>query len=131
MAVCLVGIGDTIYLTVQHLTGQSVRCAIVVGCSAVLSSRYATMWGIPTAVYGLIAYFVAFSCSTLALFGSRQAVQLLRLIVAAMFGMTLWLLYLQAFVLHSFCTWCLISAGATSLLVIILLAAGRSRQTRV
>lgn len=120
MAVCLIGIGDTIYLTVQHLTGQSVRCAIVVGCSAVLSSRYSTMLGIPTAAYGLVAYFIAFSFSTLALFGSRWAARLLRLTVAAMFGMTLWLLYLQAFVIHSFCTWCLLSAGATVLMVIIL-----------
>ena len=34
----LVGLADAIYLTVQHVTGQSVRCTIVSGCSEVLSS---------------------------------------------------------------------------------------------
>ena len=121
MLAALVGLGDALYLTVQHLTGQSVRCAVVTGCSAVLSSRYATLGGIPTAAYGLGAYFTAFSLATLALFGSVRAVQLLRLTVGAMVAASLWFLYLQAFVLRSFCTWCLLSAAMTGLLLAIIL----------
>jgi uncharacterized membrane protein len=37
------------------------------------------------------------------------------LVVMAMFGATLWLLYLQAFILHAFCPFCLLSAALTYL----------------
>ena len=29
----LFGIADALYLTIEHLTGQSVRCTIISGCS--------------------------------------------------------------------------------------------------
>src|SRR5215468_4931847 len=69
MLVSLIGLGDSIYLTVQHLTGKSVKCTVTNGCSAVLGSAYATIAGIPTAAFGSLAYFSAFSLVTLALFG--------------------------------------------------------------
>jgi len=37
----LVGLGDAIYLTIQDLTGQNLRCTIITGCAEVLGSRYA------------------------------------------------------------------------------------------
>ena len=122
MLFSLVGLGDAIYLTVQHLNGQSVRCAIVTGCSTVLASRYSTLLGIPTAAFGVAAYFTAFSLATLARYGSRPAARLLPLVVAVMLVMTGWLLYLQAFVLRAFCTWCLLSAAMTILLTLLVLA---------
>ena len=45
----LVGLADAIYLTVEHLTGQSLRCTIVSGCSEVLSSPYSHIGSIPLA----------------------------------------------------------------------------------
>src|SRR6266436_5654941 len=95
----LIGLADSIYLTVEHLSGQSVRCTIVSGCSEVLSSSYATIRGIPLAAIGAFAYFTVFSLATLAAFAYRGAVKLLTLIVGAMFLTTLWLVYLQAFVI--------------------------------
>jgi len=65
MLVSLIGLGDSIYLTIQHLTGQSVRCTVTTGCSAVLSSHYATVAGVPTAAFGAFAYFAAFSLATM------------------------------------------------------------------
>ena len=43
----LVGLADALYLTIEHVTGQSVRCTIISGCSAVLSSPYAVVAGMP------------------------------------------------------------------------------------
>ncbi len=46
----LAGLGDALYLTVQDLTGQSLRCTIVSGCSEVLSSPYAHIGPVPLAL---------------------------------------------------------------------------------
>ena len=100
--VSLIGLADAIYLTVEHLSGRSVRCTLS-GCSEVLSSPYASVRGIPLAAIGALAYFTVFSLATLAAFGYRIAGKLLTFIVGAMFLTTLWLLYLQAFVIGHFC----------------------------
>jgi len=113
MLVSLIGLADSLYLTVQHLTGHSVRCTITNGCSAVLSSHYATIAGVPTAAFGALAYFAAFSLATLAVFGYARARTALAILVAPMLIMTLWLFYVQAFVLRAFCEYCLLSAGMT------------------
>jgi uncharacterized membrane protein len=57
----LLGLADALYLTIEHVTGQSVRCTILAGCSAVLSSPYAVVAGIPLAAIGAAAYFAVFS----------------------------------------------------------------------
>ena len=109
----LCGLADAIYLTIEHITGQSVRCTIVAGCSEVLSSSYAVVGGYPLASIGALAYFTVFSLAILALFGYRIAGQLLTLLVLAMCLVSLWLIYLQAFVIHAFCQFCLLSAIIT------------------
>jgi uncharacterized membrane protein len=120
--VSLVGLADAIYLTVEHLTGRSVPCTIVAGCEEVLSSTYATVRGVPLALVGAVAYFTAFSLATLAAFGYNLAGKLLVLIVALMCLTTLWLLYLQALVIGSFCQFCLLSAGVTITLSLLVAA---------
>lgn len=120
--VSLVGIADSIYLTVEHLSGRSVRCTIVAGCSQVLSSAYASLNGVPLALIGAIAYFTVFSLATLAAFDYKWAGKLLAAIVGAMFLTTLWLLYLQAFVIKAFCQFCLLSALVTLILTVLVIA---------
>ena len=124
----LLGLGDAIYLTVQHLTGESLRCTIISGCSEVLSSPYSHIGSVPLAAIGALAYFVVFSLATLGAFGYALAGSLLKFVVAIMFLTTLWLLYLQAFVIHHFCQYCLLSAAVTIALTVVLLIATRWQQ---
>ena len=124
--VSLIGLADAIYLTVEHVTGQSVRCTIIAGCSEVLSSRYAVVAGLPLAAVGAAAYFSVFSLATLAAFGYRVAGTLMTAVVLLMFLFSLWLIYLQAFVIHAFCQFCLLSAAVTTALTIIALLARRT-----
>lgn len=123
--VSLIGLADTIYLTVQHMTGQSVRCTIVSGCSEVLSSPYASVGGIPLALIGAAAYFTVFSLATLAAFDYPLVEKLLAVLVGLMFLTTLWLLYLQAFVIGQFCQFCLLSAAVTIVLTVLVTLASR------
>jgi len=119
---CLVGLADAVYLTVMHLAGDDLVCGSPGGCSGVLTSAYATVAGIPTAAFGVLAYFVAFSSATLAAFGYARARVFLTLAVTVMFAATLWLLYVEAFILHAFCPFCLLSAALTFLLAGIVVA---------
>ncbi len=121
--VALVGLADATYLTVEHMTGRSVRCMIVSGCDEVLQSSYATVAaGFPVAALGALAYFTVFSLATLSAFGYAGARRLLTPLVALMFLAALWFLYLQAFVIHAFCAYCLLSAAVTTTLALIVLA---------
>ena len=115
----LLGIADALYLTVEHVTGQSVKCTIISGCSEVLSSPYAVVAGMPLAAIGAAAYFTVFSLATLAAFGYRAAGTLLTPLITAMFFVSLWLIYLQAFVIREFCQYCLLSAAITTALLVV------------
>ena len=130
-AVSLVGLGDAIYLTVEHITGATLRCSIISGCSEVLSSRYAQVGPVPLAAIGAAAYFVVFSLAILAAFGYRFVRPLLTIVVGLMFLTTLWLLYLQGFVIHHFCQYCLLSAAVTIALTVIVAVASRRTSSAI
>lgn len=122
--VALVGLADSIYLTVHHLTAEPVPCSIVSGCETVLTSAYAEIGGVPLAAFGAAAYFVAFSLALLAIFGNRVAWKVFGLLSVGMAGFTLWLLYLQAFVIGAYCQFCLLSALTSITLLILALVSG-------
>lgn len=123
----LCGLADAIYLTVEHITGQSVRCTIIAGCSEVLSSSYAVVGSYPLASIGALAYFTVFSLAILALFGYRIAGAMLLPLVLLMCLISLWLIYLQAFVIHAFCQFCLLSAATTFVLTILVVVRWRTQ----
>jgi uncharacterized membrane protein len=123
----LVGLCDAIYLTIKHLSGEGVQCTVTGGCEEVLTSAYASVGGFPLAAFGAIAYFTAFSLATLALFGYRAAATFLFYLVTVMLLTSLFLIYVQAFVIRHWCQYCLLSAAVTLCLMGIVLALRFSR----
>lgn len=122
IAACVVafaGLADAAYLTAEHYTGGEVPCSIISGCEQVLTSSYAEMFGVPTAMFGAMAYFAAFSLALLAYYRYRGAWNLFGFLTVFMSLFTLWLVYLQAFVIGAFCQFCLLSALTTLILLII------------
>jgi uncharacterized membrane protein len=118
----LAGLADALYLTVLDLTGQIAACGGSASCSEVLSSKYSHLGPLPVAALGLLAYFTVFSSAVFAAFGRRRARLMLNLTVGLMFLGTLWLLYVQSFVLHQYCRYCLLSAAVTLLLAGLLVS---------
>lgn len=114
--VALVGLLDSVYLTIKHFTDEPVPCSMIEGCEKVLTSSHAELFGIPLALFGAAAYFLAFSLAVLVFFGSRKLWFLFGGLVGLMFIYTLYLLYLQAFVIEAFCQFCLLSAVSTTML---------------
>jgi uncharacterized membrane protein len=127
--VSLAGLADATYLTVQALTGETLGCGGSPDCFKVLGSSYARVAEIPVASLGVLAYFSVFTFATFAVFGYTRARIFLILTIGAMFLGTLWLLYVQAFLLHAYCRYCLFSAATTFLLagLVIALPPGQNR----
>jgi uncharacterized membrane protein len=126
--VAVIGLADATYLTVQALTGETLSCGGSPDCFRVLGSSYAKVGGIPVAMLGALAYFTVFTFATFAAFGYPRAPKFLVLISGTMFLMTLWLLYVQAFLLHAYCRYCLFSAAITFLIAGLLIAVPPSRR---
>jgi uncharacterized membrane protein len=121
--ISLIGMADSLYLTVEHLAGQVPICTVS-GCENVLTSGYATIGGVPLAGLGALTYFIVFSAAILAAFGNRQAGNVLLYVVGLMLAVSIYLFILQAFVIHAFCQFCLLS-GAVTLSLALIVAAER------
>jgi len=106
------GFVDSGYLTIEHLQGSYIRCGG--DCSAVLGSKYAEgVAGVPLAAFGAMAYGNVIVAAVFAARGSKLGRQALVILATIMALVSLLLLYLQAFVIHSFCKYCLASAAAS------------------
>ena len=120
--VSLAGLADAAYLSVQALTGETLSCGGSPDCFRVLGSAYSKIGGVPVALLGALAYFTVFAFATFAAFGYARARMFLIPIIGAMFLATLWFLYVEAFVLHAYCRYCLFSAAITFLLAGLMIA---------
>jgi uncharacterized membrane protein len=126
-SIALVGLAEATYLTVLYLAGETAVCGGSTDCFQVLGSAYARIGQVPVSALGALAYFSVFSFATFAAFGYPRARTLLALTVWSMFAVTLWLLYVQAFLLHAFCRYCLVSAALIFLMAGIVVATPPSR----
>jgi uncharacterized membrane protein len=114
IAAALVGVVVAVYLTVIKLSGALPACLPGGGCETVALSEYSSMFGIPVAAFGL-----AFSLVLLGTFGAWLVRGDRRLLLGAyalwLFGVVFvaYLTYLELFVIHAICTWCVAYAIAT------------------
>jgi uncharacterized membrane protein len=110
----LIGLMDCIYLSYIKLTNTAIYCTPGLGhCDVVNSSQWSELWGIPLAIYGIIGYSILLF---LAVFGNRikilapYAELLLFATSLAGFLFSLYLTYLELFVIKAICQWCVLSA---------------------
>lgn len=95
------------------------------GCQTVQNSPWAVFAGIPVPVIGLVGYGVLFIAAMLAVQPGFAGQRLLALLIAA--GATVGLLfsgyltYLEAFVIHAWCRWCIGSAVLAVLIFVFAL----------
>jgi uncharacterized membrane protein len=129
--IALIGLSDSVYLTVHHFTAEPVPCTLTgEGCETVLNSSYAEIVGVPLAACGAAAYFVAFSLAILAAYGNSFAWKLYGALAVVMAAFSVWLIYVQAAYIHAYCQFCLLSA-ATSLTLFVLFLVSLAFQERI
>lgn len=130
--IAILGLADSGYLTIKHLQGAYVRCGDE--CSAVLGSVYADgIAGIPLAGFGAMAYATVILAAVFVARGSIIGRRILGFMAAIMALVSGWLIYLQAFVIHAFCKFCLASAVFSFLLagLVVIERLGRGRSPGV
>jgi uncharacterized membrane protein len=111
------GIGVAGYLTVVHYAGIDPVCAGGGGgCHTVQASDYAELAGIPVAVLGLAGY-LAIAASLLIPGEAGRAAGMGLAIAGA--GFSLYLTYLELFVIDAICQWCVASAVLMVLLAVL------------
>ena len=114
LVVTLAGLGIAGYLTVVRLLGESPACGPVHGCDVVSTSEYATILGIPVAVLGLGLSVVLVGCALA--WWRRADPRAIRLAYGLLLLATLAVAYftfLELFVIHAICVWCVSYAIAT------------------
>lgn len=116
----LIGFSDTAYLTAEHLRGVLPPCSVVRGCETVLTSAYSVIAGVPLSAIGM-AYYVTLLVLVVAFFesGNIRWLRWASWFTLAGFATSLGLVYLQAFVIHAFCQYCMLSALISVILVSI------------
>ena len=125
LALCLVGAAVSGYLTIEHGRGASPICAFGKGCEIVAQSAYASVGRIPTSAFGLLMYLtlgVLYLVRLLAAPPARvdRAFRLAALaLVFIGVGTSAWLTYVELYVIHAVCIWCVTSAIVVSLLLVL------------
>jgi uncharacterized membrane protein len=121
--VALAGIFVALYLMLYKLGYIGTLACAVGSCETVQTSKWATFLGFPVAAWG-VAYYVAVLAISLA--GLMPALAERRSVSQLLVGMTgvgllfsLWLTYLELFVIDAICQWCVISAILAAALFVI------------
>ncbi|MBI3984278.1 vitamin K epoxide reductase family protein [Candidatus Microgenomates bacterium] len=116
----LVGVLDTSYLIYHRLTGTEVACWFFpkAWCYKVQHSKQSKTFGIPNAYLGFLMYAAIIASILLVQADWFRTYLETKLLIAAGFGFSMYFVYVQAFVLKAFCTWCVLSAiNFTAMLV--------------
>ena len=110
----LIGLFISLYLSLHRLgIIGSLQCGSG-GCETVQTSSYAVFLGVPVAFYGVAGYVALLVVSLVGLqpqwLSRRGPVVLLAAMSGLGLAFTVYLTYLELFVIHAICRWCVGSA---------------------
>ena len=117
-AIPLLSIGGALisgYLTSVEASGSSAFCGPIGDCNAVQQSRYAVLFGtFHISLLGLVGYVAILAAWLVAHFGKNRVSHWAKLSILglAVFGtaFSIYLTFLEPFVIGATCSWCLVSA---------------------
>ena len=127
----LVGWFIALYLGLHALgIGGELKCGTG-GCDTVQTSRWAVLLGIPVAFYGVMGYAAILAVALVGLqpawLGRRGPTTTLAALATGGFVFTLWLTYVELFVIHAICRWCVGSAVISTAIWLVTLASLRRK----
>lgn len=124
LLLCALGMVVAGYLTYIEVTQTSAVCGPVGDCNTVQQSEYARLFGIlPVGLLGMVGYVLITGAYLVKNYGAEQWKQLASnsLVGMVLFGVlfSIYLTYLEIFVIQAVCLWCLSSAVISTLLLLL------------
>ncbi len=111
------------YLASKRLLGGSLACTRWAQCDEVNNSIYAKIHGIPVSFIGLAGYLLLLLLAVAALRSDghvrRRMLLLCLLCSLGGVGFSIYLTYIEVYVIEALCSWCVASAIIISLLAIV------------
>ncbi len=113
----LAGIGVALYIAIVESGGGSPQClAGGQGCETVAKSHYSHVAGVNVAVFGVVGYVLLLGAALMR--GDIARIGALGVALVG-FGFSVYLTYLELFVIDAICQWCVASAVLMMLLFVV------------
>lgn len=129
VTLALVGFFVSLYLWLWKIGFLGALACGTGSCEAVQLSRHAILFGQPVALYGMVGYLGLFGVGLWGLQGKRANQRAPTVWLVALSGVgvgfTVYLTYLEAFVIHAWCRWCLVSAAIIAAILVTSLVGWR------
>lgn len=122
VALVVVGLLVSIYMTVYKFTGNDGMCLGSGDCSTVNASRFSEVNGIPVAVIGIVGYvaiLLVHLFENRSDFFRKNGTLLIFGMSLTGFLFTVWLVYLELAVIKAICPFCVTSQVAMTIIFII------------
>jgi uncharacterized membrane protein/thiol-disulfide isomerase/thioredoxin len=133
---CVLGLGVAGYLTYVEMAQVTAVCGPVGDCNTVQQSEYARLFGVlPVGLLGMIGYVAVLVAWGVSYYAHGRASDIAALSMLALtFGGTLFSLYLtflEPFVIGATCAWCVKSAIIMAVLLWLSIAPAKQAQVRL
>jgi len=120
------GLGVALYIYYTKKYKQQLVCPIGSDCNVVITSRYAKFLGVSLEYWGMFYYAVIFASYITLILAPHLLSEFflsgLIILTSVAFFFSLYLLFVQAFLLRQWCIWCLLSAMLSIMIFIVSLA---------
>jgi uncharacterized membrane protein len=123
VGLAVIGVLVSIYMTIYKLTDNNNMCIGNHGCSVVNSSPYASVYGIPVALIGVVGYAailaVLYMQDRVNKFFKENSILMVFGMAITGFVFTLYLIYLEIYVIKALCPFCLTSQIVMTILFFV------------
>jgi uncharacterized membrane protein len=135
-ALAVIGVFVAGYLTYVETSGTLAVCGPVGDCNAVQQSPYARLFGlVPVGLLGLVSYVVVFAAWFVTLKQQGSAADWARLVILAIAFIgtvfSIYLTFLEPFVIGATCLWCLTSSVVITALLWLAAGPGTAAWSRI
>jgi uncharacterized membrane protein len=128
MGIAVVALGGVLLSTYMLLFKMGLIGELACGagsCDRVQSSPWAVFMGVPVPLWGVAGYAMVFGLAMVGLqpgfVADRRVAALLLATTGFAFGFSMYLTYLEAFVINAWCRWCIASALMATVLFLLAL----------
>jgi uncharacterized membrane protein len=123
LALASIGLAAAAYVGIGSYAGHELWCPVIDGCNTVVNSPYSRVFGVPMSFFGFVYYLYMFALAArLAYEPFSMSVRFRAVLYSAMGAVSsVYFIYLQQSYIRAICSYCLIAAAVSFLLLMVAL----------